>query len=174
MIPLKEIFEKSSELFKAFPEIGKFRDEDGPFLRLKDEDGITYDIREKEMQATGPSTKEHIQGEALEVAHVLLKSLGRSQEEPRLANIEYTCEKSQSFKVPDLFSKDMQKIGKKLKFLNPCTIFLFPKDKAQICIRHVNPVDLKAGKITISTENLELASKLIFAIESQLKRGDKV
>ena len=172
LISLKDLSDKSPELFKDFVEISKFRDEEGLALRLKDAEGISFNIREKKMEVSGALKEETIRDRAFEAAKKILKSLGKKEEEPRISDIGYTCKKLKSFKIAELLKESIREIESKLNLHVPCLLFLSIENRKMINIRHPSYGDYGAGNIEVYTNDLELANKLVAEIEFCVKKEE--
>jgi len=170
LIPMKDLFDKSAELFKGMNLISKLRDEEGPLLKLEDDEGITYSIREKEMEVSGPLKEEDIRTKAFKIAEKILKFLNK-KEQPRVISAIYECRKPKSFKIVDTIKNDLAEKIDKIGVHLVCMLLFDPKEEKFIDIRHRSRSDYLEGNITIHTNDLKFAEKIIQIIESSVRKG---
>ena len=168
-IPILNIYENCLTLFSEYPEISRFRDEDGLYLLLSDEEGINYVIRKDEIIINGSTNLEHLRKKSNILSSQILKFLKRENEKPEINSIEYDASKDNSFSISDLYKKVFLDVAEDFKVELPGVLFLLP-EKTVAYIRHKTRSDSDKGNIKVSTNNIELTTKFIDRIESVVKK----
>ena len=170
-IPIAEVIENSLSLFPEYPEISRFRDEDGPHIILRDEDGLKYKITEKEVIVSGSTNFNRLHDNSEIVALKILNSL-KIDEKPETSFVRFNASKSKSFTIYDLFNENMHNVVKEFDIEFPGILLILP-NKNYLFIRHKTRSDSEKGNIEIITSDIKLSENIINKLEEKIGKGDK-